>query len=376
MRHLALALISTTALAQTTVGSTLKLGASDESAFPAASTLYRGGLRYGTDAGAVYFSNGSAWTALGTGSGGGTAYTSVADGGVVVAGTVIACEAASATGAGCVNTTTQTFAGAKTFSNSGVYSGGANLDFTGASQLRWTATGNQARFRSALGASAATTTVAAFELQHTNGALAATDLELAVLDSSSNRLLTLDESGQMAVRSGHQLNTAGGGSKPTCASGIRGTIWYVQGGAGTVDSTEVCAKDSADAYAWTSLSALSGGVDALAPSLSITGSAVEMLSVGAGTLGAARTVQITAHGTAYSTDVTTLFEFYADVNGTPAARRRLFFNAASSHQSWSGSWIVTLPAAAVTIKLYGIRMSGSGTITLNADDFVSLVYKE
>ena len=39
-------------------------------------------------------------------------------------------------------------------------------------------------------------------------------------------------------------------SKPSCASGIRGTYWYTQGGTGVKDDVEVCAKDAADAYAW------------------------------------------------------------------------------------------------------------------------------
>lgn len=40
------------------------------------------------------------------------------------------------------------------------------------------------------------------------------------------------------------------GTRPTCASGIRGTYWYTQGGTGVKDAVEVCAKDAADAYAW------------------------------------------------------------------------------------------------------------------------------
>jgi hypothetical protein len=43
------------------------------------------------------------------------------------------------------------------------------------------------------------------------------------------------------------------GTRPACASGNRGTIWYVAGGAGVVDTFEVCRKDAADAYAWVSL---------------------------------------------------------------------------------------------------------------------------
>lgn len=44
---------------------------------------------------------------------------------------------------------------------------------------------------------------------------------------------------------------ADGGTKPTCAAGIRGSIWYDAGGAGVADTFEVCAKQAAgDSYAW------------------------------------------------------------------------------------------------------------------------------
>lgn len=43
------------------------------------------------------------------------------------------------------------------------------------------------------------------------------------------------------------------GSKPTCASGVRGTIYYVAGGGGVKDTFEVCGKDAADNYAWRTL---------------------------------------------------------------------------------------------------------------------------
>ena len=44
-----------------------------------------------------------------------------------------------------------------------------------------------------------------------------------------------------------------GGTKPTCAAGIRGSIWYDAGGAGVADTFEVCRKDAANAYAWVTL---------------------------------------------------------------------------------------------------------------------------
>lgn len=41
-----------------------------------------------------------------------------------------------------------------------------------------------------------------------------------------------------------------GVAKPTCAAGIRGTHWYVPGGAGVADTSEICSKSSLDVYAW------------------------------------------------------------------------------------------------------------------------------
>ena len=43
------------------------------------------------------------------------------------------------------------------------------------------------------------------------------------------------------------------GTRPTCDSTTRGTVWYVAGGAGVADTFEVCRKDAADTYAWVSL---------------------------------------------------------------------------------------------------------------------------
>jgi hypothetical protein len=42
-------------------------------------------------------------------------------------------------------------------------------------------------------------------------------------------------------------------AEPTCAAGIRGTVNYVAGGAGVLDTFKVCRKDAADVYAWVSL---------------------------------------------------------------------------------------------------------------------------
>lgn len=47
--------------------------------------------------------------------------------------------------------------------------------------------------------------------------------------------------------------TWGSTSEATCASGTRGQVVMVQGGAGVADTFRICKKDAADAYAWTAL---------------------------------------------------------------------------------------------------------------------------
>lgn len=46
------------------------------------------------------------------------------------------------------------------------------------------------------------------------------------------------------------------GSKPTCDSDARGSIWKEDNGAGVADTFEVCAKNSSDTYAWYSLATI------------------------------------------------------------------------------------------------------------------------
>lgn len=43
------------------------------------------------------------------------------------------------------------------------------------------------------------------------------------------------------------------GSKPACNAGNRGLVWYVAGGAGVLDTFELCRKAADDSYAWVSL---------------------------------------------------------------------------------------------------------------------------
>ena len=134
-------------------------------------------------------------------------YTSIPDGGVVVTGTVVACEAASATGTGCVNTTAQTFAGTKTFNtqvtlagftsgNSSSLTAGSNFSMVGGGIFGiGINTGDRGLFTNWIGSSAASNTIAAFEFKHMNGALDATDLIFDIKNSADNILFSVNQSG-------------------------------------------------------------------------------------------------------------------------------------------------------------------------------------
>ena len=117
-----------------------------------------------------------------------------------------------------------------------------------------------------------------------------------------------------------------------------------------------------------------GGVDVLAPSITFTTTPTALATVEA-TLAEAKTVLFTVQGTAYSTGTNTEFHFYLVVNeGDPSAVRRCFINPASQHMAFGGSWIVELPEGEVEVVVYGVRVEGSGTITLTADDFVCATF--
>ena len=53
-----------------------------------------------------------------------------------------------------------------------------------------------------------------------------------------------------AVAADGSFRSLPSGARPTCASGIRGTYWYTQGGAGVKDSVDACIKTNADVYVW------------------------------------------------------------------------------------------------------------------------------
>jgi len=61
---------------------------------------------------------------------------------------------------------------------------------------------------------------------------------------------TISTGQKLEVNGGVALNTIT--AQPACSATTRGTFWVVQGAAGVRDNFQVCAKDTADAYAWRS----------------------------------------------------------------------------------------------------------------------------
>ena len=98
-------------------------------------------------------------------------------------------------------------------------------------------------------------------------AAATLQLGLDAATATAQTIVAADSTG--ASQPGAQLNLSGGtggaggepgavaivdgGTKPTCAEAIRGSIWYDAGGAGVLDTFEVCRKDASNNYAWVSL---------------------------------------------------------------------------------------------------------------------------
>jgi len=65
-----------------------------------------------------------------------------------------------------------------------------------------------------------------------------------------NNAAALAEVGRFHAVGGLKIST---GTKPTCDSTYRGTLYYVAGGAGVLDTYEVCRKDAANVYAWVTI---------------------------------------------------------------------------------------------------------------------------
>lgn len=54
-----------------------------------------------------------------------------------------------------------------------------------------------------------------------------------------------------AVVKNHGVNAApNSGAQPTCAVGIRGLVYNVEGASGAADAFKVCIKDASNNYSW------------------------------------------------------------------------------------------------------------------------------
>lgn len=64
-------------------------------------------------------------------------------------------------------------------------------------------------------------------------------------------ILTLAAFSAYSVVQLHGVNSSpNSGAQPTCASGIRGLVYNVEGASGVADAFKVCMKDASNNYAW------------------------------------------------------------------------------------------------------------------------------
>ncbi len=143
------------------------------------------------------------------------------------------------------------------------------------------------------------------------------------------------------------------------------------------DLTDVVAALDAVVDALSSTDLVTGSAEdvSVAPDININGTPVLLLAGTFTVPAGGKTVMVSAAGSLYCNSSTTGFSFTIVVNGGAASSgRTIFFNSASFHANWAGSWIVALPAGSVTIELFGVRVSGAGTGVMNADDSVQFTF--
>lgn len=114
---------------------------------------------------------------------------------------------------------------------------GANLSLTGGTAdsngvIQASNTGSNIFLKSAIGATAATTSVAAFHIQHTNGALTAEDLEFLSEDSAGADLMKWDEEGDVTNKgryasTAHSFAIADNGAGSAATGTLNPTSSYV-----------------------------------------------------------------------------------------------------------------------------------------------------
>lgn len=75
----------------------------------------------------------------------------------------------------------------------------------------------------------------------------------ATISASDTKILMAQRASSLnrvIVYGGFDLESAAGGSKPSCDSTKRGWLWFTEGGAGVADKTETCCKTASDTYVW------------------------------------------------------------------------------------------------------------------------------
>lgn len=131
------------------------------------------------------------------------------------------------------------------FNNAGAFGGTSNFLFTSATgqvTLNQGGNGNNALYGKRTTDSGPTGNLILFQNQ-------AATIDLFKVDVNGTMTLnsTAGLTDVLTVGNAVQLTT---GTRPTCDATYRGTFWYVAGGAGVQDTVTVCAKSSADVYAW------------------------------------------------------------------------------------------------------------------------------
>ncbi len=75
--------------------------------------------------------------------------------------------------------------------------------------------------------------------------------EVIFFDGSNVGIGAQNPTSKLEVDGGVRLNA--GGARPSCTSGIRGTVWVTQNGGGTPDTIDACLKTSTSTYSWVAI---------------------------------------------------------------------------------------------------------------------------